>query len=138
VHHSSGLLSKRGSSASLSARELRFACVARSVELSFEESNDAAQANAFGNVSRSGLQLLLTRPVVVATRIKVEWPGMIVEGETRYCRPNGLGSFEVGMKIAALNDSKAFGLQLHRVEGFKFSKDHRTAQSKTGENCSAT
>lgn len=70
--------------------------------VSFERSNRIAHAK-IGNVSRSGLRLILSRPVTIATRIEVELPGMIVAGETRYCRAEGPGSFEVGMKIAGVD-----------------------------------
>lgn len=79
-------------------RETRLNCVPTETMVYLVETGLPIRAEIH-NVSRSGLRLVLDRPVAVGAAVKVEFSGMIALGEIRYCNPTRRDSFQAGMRI---------------------------------------
>ena len=50
--------------------------------------------------SKSGLRIILQKPIETGTLIEVKWESTVLRGEARYCRQTGPHTFTIGLKIA--------------------------------------
>jgi PilZ domain len=82
-------------------RENRLNCVPTETYVYVGDTGEPMRADV-DNVSRSGLRLILEKPVGVGSTVKVEMAGMIAVGEIRYCLQKTADSFTAGMRIDSI------------------------------------
>jgi hypothetical protein len=79
-------------------REMRLQCDPANVVLEVAGHSEPVEGQIV-EVSKSGLQLKLETSVPAGESVRVTRASMVINGQIRYCRPNGSGSFDTGVEI---------------------------------------
>ena len=86
------------------------------------------------NVSEEGYKLLLPQALRCGTAVEIDMPDAMLLGEVRYCRPEGDGTFGIGLEnIQILSNIGALSRLVNGILGSSSGRDRSPAESSVSK-----